>query len=207
MTRSSGRRLRQKLEFMAEDTIDAIPPTDADLQAWLDAHPDTFALEPEIAFRQVYLNPERRGTFVEEDARRLRERLSSSGSDRTAETLGDSVMLPHDLPRSTRTDVARQFGDEFAARILAVATRQWVGPLRSSYGVHVVYVREREDARLPALADVRPLVEREFIADRRKRQLDAMYATFLQRYQVVVERPSDDRRGADVTAAHGGGPR
>ena len=201
------RRLRQKLEFMAEDTIDATPPTDADLQAWLAAHPDTFRLEPEIAFRQVYLNPERRGTSVEEDARRLRERLSSSGSVRAAEALGDSVMLPHDVPRSTRTDVARQFGDEFAAGILTVATGQWIGPVRSSYGVHLVYVREREDARLPALADVRLLVEREFTADRRRRQLDAMYATFLERYQVVVEKRSDARRGADATAARGGGER
>jgi hypothetical protein len=192
---------------MAEDTIDAIPPTDADLQAWLDAHPETFRLEPEIAFRQVYLNPERRGTSVEDDARRLRERLASSGSDRTAEALGDSVMLPHEVPRSTRTDVARQFGDEFAARVLTVATGQWVGPLRSSYGVHVVYVREREDARLPALADVRSLVEREFTADRRKRQLDGMYATFLERYHVVVEKRPDDRRVVDATAANGGGDR
>jgi hypothetical protein len=33
------RRLRQKLEFMAEDTINATPPTDTELQAWLDQHP------------------------------------------------------------------------------------------------------------------------------------------------------------------------
>lgn len=201
------RRLRQKLEFMAEDTIDTTPPTDADLQAWLDTHPDMFRLEPEIAFRQVYLDPERRGSSVEDDARGLRERLSSAGSDSTVESLGDSVMLPHDIPRSTRTDVARQFGTEFAAGILTVTTGQWVGPLRSSYGVHIVYVREREDGRLPALADVRPLVEREFTADRRRRQLHAMYATFLERYHVVVEKRSDERKGADATAANGGGER
>ena len=35
------RRLRQKLEFLVEDARDAAPPTDAELQAWLDAHPET----------------------------------------------------------------------------------------------------------------------------------------------------------------------
>ena len=37
------RRLRQKLEFLVEDTVDAAPPTDAELQAWLDAHPGASA--------------------------------------------------------------------------------------------------------------------------------------------------------------------
>src|SRR5512134_1361088 len=32
------RRLRQKLEFLVEDTADLSPPTDADLQRWLDGH-------------------------------------------------------------------------------------------------------------------------------------------------------------------------
>jgi hypothetical protein len=54
---------------------------------------------------------------------------------------------------------------------------------------------------------VRSLVEREFTADRRQRRLDGMYATFLERYHVVVEKRPDDRRGADVTAANGGGGR
>jgi PPIC-type PPIASE domain len=199
------RRLRQKLEFLAEDTIEATPPTDADLQAWLDSHPEAFRLEPEIAFVQVCLSRDRRGASVEDDARRLREQLSKSGSDVAIESLGDSVMLPHDVPRTTRTDVARQFGEEFAAAILTVQTGQWTGPVRSGYGVHVVFVRAREDGRLPALADVRPMVEREFTADRRRRQLDAMYARFLDRYRVVVERPTDAPRVAEAASATSGG--
>lgn len=36
------RRLQQKLEFMTEEEVDAPPPDDAALQAWLDAHPNAF---------------------------------------------------------------------------------------------------------------------------------------------------------------------
>ena len=73
------RRLRQKLEFVAEDTIDAAPATDAELQAWLDAHPETFRTEPQVAFRQVYLSPDRRGAAVDADARALLAQLSAAG--------------------------------------------------------------------------------------------------------------------------------
>ena len=36
------RRLRQKLEFLVEDSPDAAPVTDAELQAWLEQHPDQY---------------------------------------------------------------------------------------------------------------------------------------------------------------------
>jgi parvulin-like peptidyl-prolyl isomerase len=101
--------------------------------------------------------------------------------------------------------VAQQFGEEFAAAILTAAAGQWAGPVRSGYGVHVVYVRERVEGRLPVLADVRPLVERELTADRRRRQLDAMYARLLERYRVVVEKPGDVPRVEEAAPAGSGG--
>ena len=69
------RRLRQKLEFVAEDSIDSTPPTDAELQAWLEQHPEAFRVEPEVAFRQVYLSPDRRRASLEGDGRRLLAQL------------------------------------------------------------------------------------------------------------------------------------
>jgi hypothetical protein len=182
------RRLRQKFEFAAEDAIDAAPPTDAELQAWLDAHPAMFTPDAEVSFLQVFLNPQRRGDAIEDDARRLREELSKSGAQAPIEAAGDSVMLPHDIPRSARTDVAQQFGDGFADALLTLPVRTWTGPIRSGYGLHLVYVREQQAGRVRPLADIRPLVEREFTADRRRRHLDALYAAQLGRYHIVIEK-------------------
>jgi len=181
------RRLRQKLEFLAEDSLEAAPPTDAELQAWLDTHQDAFRGEPEIAFRQVYLNPQVRKASLDADTRQLTDRLSRGAADAPIEALGDSVMLPRDVARTARSEVARQFGNAFADAVLAVTPGRWAGPIRSEYGVHLVYVSEREASHVPALAAVRGQVEREFMADRHQRQLDAMYARLLERYRVVVE--------------------
>jgi PPIC-type PPIASE domain len=194
------RRLRQKLEFLVEDTVDLSPPTEADLQSWLDAHSETFRIEPEVAFRQVYLSPDRRRATLESDARRLVEQLASAGPGAAVDSMGDSLMLPTDVRRSTRTEVSRLFGDDFADVILAAAPGRWTGPIRSGYGLHVVFVRERRDGRLPSLADVRPQVERELIADRRRRHLDEMYTRFLQRYHVVVEKRGEIPPAAQDTS-------
>jgi hypothetical protein len=185
------RRLRQKLEFLAEDTIEATAPTDAELQAWLDAHPELFRREVRLAFRQVFLSPDKRGASLSVDARVLHERLSSSAADMDIEALGDSLMLPHDVGLSSTSEVARLFGEEFVDEVIKVEPGRWAGPIRSGYGLHIVFVREREGGRVPALAELRPQVEREFTADRRQRQLQAMYARLLDRYQVVIEKRSE----------------
>lgn len=181
------RRLRQKFEFMAEDMLDAAPPTDAELQAYLDTYPDNFRREPRLSFRQVMLDPQRRGAALADDARELLARLQAAGADADLGALGDSRLLPEGLDGAPLRDVARLFGEQFAGALLQAAPGSWSGPVRSGYGVHLVQVTARDDGGLPALADVRPLVERDFMAERRRRALDARYAKLLERYRVLVE--------------------
>ncbi len=196
------RRLRQKLEFLVEDTVDSTTPAEADLQAWLDAHADVFRSEPEVAFRQVYVSPDRRGPAAEADAKALLARLTAAGPTADIEALGDPLMLPREVEGSTRSDVGRQFGEEFADEILALEPGRWAGPIRSGYGLHLVLLQERQAAKIPTLDEVRPLVEREFQSDQRKRRLDAMYETMLARYRVTVEQ----RVAAPPQPAGGGTP-
>jgi uncharacterized coiled-coil protein SlyX len=69
-----------------------------------------------------------------------------------------------------------------------------------------VLVRERVAAAPPALADVRPLVERELLAERRRTQLQALYERLLQRYTVTIEMPKEEagKKPASSAPAEGG---
>ncbi|MGL4964892.1 MAG: peptidyl-prolyl cis-trans isomerase [Inquilinus sp.] len=182
------RRLRQKLEAMVVDiTLDTSEESDAALQAWLDARADQFRREPRVAFRQVYLSPRRRGAALAEDAVALREQLVDASPDVNIERLGDPLMLPGDVALSGAQEVARLFGEEFTREVLTLTPGKWDGPVRSSYGLHVVFLRERVTGGQPTLAEVRPQVERLFAAARRQQKLEEMYGTLLEKYQVVVE--------------------
>jgi hypothetical protein len=192
------RRLRQKFEFAAEDAFEATPATDAELQAFLDTYPDNFRTEPRFSLRQVHLGPQR-GRALQDDARQMLDRLQAAGPDADTRTLSDSRLLPAGVEHTGLGEVARIFGDEFAAELLKAEPGRWVGPVRSGYGLHLVIVDSRDGGQLPALADVRPLVERDFMAERRKRALDAMYARLLARYPVVIERRSPAAASAAVS--------
>jgi parvulin-like peptidyl-prolyl isomerase len=181
------RRLRQKVEFMIEDSLDSHPPTDEDLALWLETHPDSFRREPRVRFRQVYVRPDRKD--AESFARSLREELSRGGSDQGIGGLGDPLMLPQEVPLASRSDVASQFGEDFAAAILGLQPGKWEGPVESGYGLHLVFVQERIEGSQPPLDEVRNEVERDLLAARRKAELDQAYERMLSEYEVVVEEP------------------
>jgi hypothetical protein len=181
------RRLRQKLEFLVEDAVSAEPPSDAELRAWLDEHPDDFRSEARVAFRHVFVNRDRRGDAADADARRLLARLQAAGPDADTAQLGDSLMLQRDHELARQSEVSRLFGGTFANQLLELEPGSWAGPIESGYGLHLVLVRAREESRLPDLSEVRPLVERELMAARRKQRLEDLYVGLLEKYSVDVQ--------------------
>ena len=183
------RRLRQKLEFLVEDAASATPPTEAELQAFLDAHPDQFSVQPQVSFRHVYVDPSAGGD-ARTRAQDLLRRLQDAGPEARIDDVGDPIMLDPEVPLLRQDEVARLFGAEFAAQVATLPPGRWEGPVQSGYGLHLVMLRESVTGRAAALEEVRREVERELLGQRRREQLAAMYDELLGKYSVTIEGPS-----------------
>ena len=186
------RRLRMKMELIVEDVAGLSPPTDEDLETYLAEYRESFRQQPQVSFIHVYLNSEKRGARVEDDAREILARLSAAGIDADPESYGDPSMLPKELPLYYIKDIGRLFGVDFSRQILEVKPGAWTGPVWSSYGLHLVYVRERIEGRDPKLDEVRKEVEREWSALRRKEFKQATYKKLRERYTVTIEETPAD---------------
>lgn len=196
------RRLRLKLETLNEDIAAATPPSDQELKAFLESHPDSFRREPQVAFRQVYLSPDRRGGKADADARNLLARLRAAGPDADLAGLGDPLMMvSNDFPLSADWEIGRLFGEQFRKNVLEIAPGRWEGPVLSGFGLHLVLVREKTPGSLPELSEVRAEVEREWLFARKKEVQEAMHKKLLERYTVVVERPPDEGGKGSAVAA------
>lgn len=181
------RRLRQKLEFVSEDIVAQAEPTDADLHAYLQAHPEAFRVGPRISFSHVYLSPQRRGRTLKRDAEQLLAQLNRAGAKADASALGDSLMLERSFDALPRGEVAKLFGENFAEKLGGLAPGRWQGPVESGYGVHLVLVNERIEGGMPALAEARDAVRREWANARRLEANEALYQQLLKRYTVTIE--------------------
>lgn len=183
------RRLQQKMEFISDDVAARHQPTDAELQAYLQAHPDPFRVDPRFSFRQVFLNPDKRGKNLSRDAAQLLTQLNTDGNKANITTSGDAIMLDHEYDALSASEITRQFGDKFSAALGQLPLNQWQGPVESAYGEHLVLVSQRLPGRVPALAEVRDAVRREWDNASRLEANDKFYRDLLQHYAVTIEKP------------------
>jgi hypothetical protein len=181
------RRLRQKMEFTFEDTVPT--PQEDELRAYFVAHADKlFRSQPLISFRQVFVSFQR-GNTAETDARWILTQLASATPG--ASNQGDTLLLGEGFEQTPLDRIAALFGDEFAGALATTSPGHWAGPLRSSYGLHLVLVTASQPAAIPPFEQVRSGVEREWFAEHRAAALKAQYLALLAGYRVTVEKPAE----------------
>lgn len=185
-------RLRQKMEFLAEDLASAAEPTEQELSDYLANHPEPFREKARFTFRQVYLNPEKHGDLLKADTAALLAELKQADPAGDPAKLGDPLMLPQEFNQETRSAVAAQFGQSFAESLDTLAPGQWRGPVASDHGVHLVFLDHRKDARMPALDEVRSRVKRQFNDKRREEANRQFIENLLKNYQVIIEWPEEE---------------
>jgi PPIC-type PPIASE domain len=189
------RRLRQKMEFVSTDLTEPDPPTEAELQAYLDANMDRFQTTERLSFTQVYLKQDE-----QERATALLQRLAGHPPSKLdLDQLGDANLLPGAMQQADIHGLERVFGNDFAATLLAAPLGRWSGPYASPYGQHLVYVSERLPAREPPLGEVRTAVAREWLVEREREANERFYQALRKRYTVEVAYP-EPRAGESLAA-------
>jgi len=186
------RRVRQKIEMIAEEDASTRAPTDADLSAYLAANPARFLQPAILTFEQVFLGQPTSGPGVMHALAIMRGGLRS-GTD--PEKLGKPTLLPYRMTLTPADLVAREFGASFAAALEKVPVGEWVGPIDSSFGTHYVRLWNRTPAAAPQLTAVRDQVVREWENERRQRARNDAYTKMRGEYQVSIEtKPATERR-------------
>ena len=115
------RRVRQKIEVIAEEDASTRVPSDADLSAYLVANQARFVQPAILTFEQVFLGESTSGPRVVQVVARTRDALRK-GTD--PQELGERTLLPHRMTRTPADLVARDFGDSFAAALEKAAGRR-----------------------------------------------------------------------------------
>lgn len=181
------RRLQQKMEFLTEEAAATVAPTDAELEAALAAQSAAYARPARATFAQVYLDPAQRAATLDAEVRRLLAALNGPAPPDPAR-LGDPLRLLEprydDLPEP---EIERRLGRAFAASLATLPVGRWAGPVVSGYGVHLVRVESTAKGGVPTLAEVRPLVEREWRNAKRREIAGAYEAKLREKVRIRIE--------------------
>ena len=182
------RRVRQKMEFIAEDIVGE-EPTAEQLAAYVTSHPERFKVEDRLTFRHVFLSATERSSTITGDVKQIADVLAHADAAVDTAALGDPFLLGEEFNRVLQSEVARTFGESFARQLSVFEQGRWQGPISSSFGQHFVFVNERAQGGLPAFDTVRQAVHREWANARRGEAVQKLYRTLRERYEIVVEPP------------------
>ncbi|MEM9304042.1 MAG: peptidylprolyl isomerase [Pseudomonadota bacterium] len=180
------RRLRQKLEVLAEDIVSLGEPTEEILQSFLEDNQDDYLREPVFTVRQIYFSTDRRGASAIEDAAATRAALRAN-PETDPNTLGDPISLPQRLVRERAGAIDGLFGQGFTTALAEAPAGEWSEPVRSGYGVHLVLVEEFLPGGPLTLAEAGDEVRRDWNNQRRLQTIDTLYEKLAEQYTITIE--------------------
>jgi hypothetical protein len=154
------RRLIQLMEQRL--LVDAPPskPSVEDIEAAFIQRRQALRHPPQYSIEHVFFAPEREQDVASVVTEIMEQRLSA----RAARQLGSPFLQGYQFVKQTPDQLARNFGDRFVMGLQKALQEsqsraesgdgQWLGPIRSVYGLHYVWLSRFEPARDAELKEV-----------------------------------------------------
>lgn len=182
------RRLAQKMEFLITDVTVPTEVEDKQLMTFYQKHPERYTRAARISFRHIYFNPDQRGERLLDEANATLATLQATkaGMD-VPQDYGDRFMLQQQYSQQSIDQIARMFGGEFADELAELIPDSWQGPIKSGYGVHLIYVEQREPASVYPFSEVRERVKNDYLFELRQARNEEVLAKLKSRYEITIE--------------------
>jgi peptidyl-prolyl cis-trans isomerase C len=181
------RRLIEKMQYLTQDLADPEPSSEVALREFYAANPKRFETPELVTFDQVFFSPSAHGNTLRADAA---AGLAALRAGAAPVEVGDRTPLRETYEDAPRAQVDVLFGAALAEALFAAPPGDWWGPYESDFGLHLVRLRGRSEARLPPFDEIREQVAAEYGAERRRERNDAEYRRMRERYDVVIEPPA-----------------
>lgn len=192
------RRLVQKMDFLNSNIANLEKPSEVQLRAFHRENAAQFTEPARLSFTHVYFSPDGRspGAARAAAAAALAAHLASSADI----AQGDRAPVASQFDNVGRDEVQLTFGHSpIVDALMQAQPGQWVGPVESGYGWHLVRVTERQNpvptSYEQAKAAVTEAWQREAGQQAERTRLAALMRqyTVIRKDQAVSRTPSNSR--------------
>lgn len=176
------RRLIQIVEQLMLASNPPAVPSEEEVVTEFDARKEELRRPPRYSIEHIYFNRER-----EAEAEQVIARINSEAlKPEQARELGSPFLPGYRFMRQTPEQLSRHFGAAFVMNLeqAGPVAGQWLGPVRSTYGLHYVFVEALEPSRDATLEEVRPLLVRDLESRARAAALQESIENLRQDYEV-----------------------
>jgi hypothetical protein len=183
--------LIRKLEFINQGVISStIKLSDSELERYMVANEARYYVPAKTTFTHVFFNAETHG---EERAKALAraelERLNESSVPfHEAPSHGDRFLYHRNYVNKAADEIASHFGTGLQEQLIDFEADDavWRGPLRSTYGFHLVMVTKQTQGYVAPFEEMRGRVELDAAQDRLKQEMDRINQAIVDSYDVEI---------------------
>ncbi|MCY4426962.1 MAG: peptidylprolyl isomerase [Halieaceae bacterium] len=178
------RRLIQVMEQLLTAANGISAPTEEEIQQRFEERTEQLRRPTRYSFEHVFLSRERAG---QADAV-MKQIKAEKWTAQQARQLSSPFLPGYRFRALSPQQVARHFGAEFASGLEKMQPQpsSWLGPIDSTYGLHLVWVDAVEPARDARLDEVRVQLARDLLRENRRQALQDATARLRQRYEVLL---------------------
>lgn len=178
------RRLIQVMEQLMLANNPPVSPTEAQIADEFDAKREELRRPPRYSIEHLYFNREREDEVESVIATVAQQHLSAEA----ARHLSSPFLPGYTFQRQSPDQLARHFGASFVMNLEQAdpVAGQWTGPIRSTYGLHYVWVSALEPARDARLEEVELQLRRDLEARARSEALQQSIAAMREDYEVIL---------------------
>jgi hypothetical protein len=184
------RRLIEKMTALTRPVAPTQEPSRDQLRRWYLIYAHRFRRPTTVTFEQLFFDPQRRPDAGAAAAQALAGLARAKPSDPPPPT-GDAFVLSAATNEKTQLELAHLLGETFAQAVLTAPVGSWSGPVRSTYGIHLVRVVRRTPERLPPFEEIEKTVRADWLTVETRGQRAAA-EVLLPRYQLSL--PAEVRR-------------
>jgi len=178
------RRLIQIMEQLLLASNPPVMPTEAEIEAEFIERKVELRKPARYSIEHLYFNRERESEIDTVIAIIAEQGLSAQA----ARSMSSPFLPGYVFKRQSRDQLARHFGASFVMNLQEANPQvgQWLGPIRSTYGLHYVWVDAIEPERDATLDEVHGQMLRDLEMRARADALAAAIDTLRQDYEVIL---------------------
>ena len=175
------RRVRQKIEMISSEILSALDVKDEELQGYLNNHSEKYTKDAIYSIKQVYINANKHSD-LDEYLLSVKEELSSTDT-----ATSDSTMMQDRYENVSSYSIDREFGRDFSKKLDTLTVGHWSDILSSGLGLHFVKLEAYKPSKLETLEDVRDIVLRDYLYEKRKEMMENQRQQMLKKYEVTID--------------------
>ena len=170
-------RLRAKMEFLLNSMTPPFEPGEKDIKAFYDANKESFATPARISFIQIFTG--KQSTDAE-----IKESIAQLNAGTKPQQVKSKKTMARSLKLASIDVVDGTFGPGVFSQLMKLEQGTWVGPVQSSYGLHVFYITEKNPGTIFPYTEARKTVLDEMLQIHRAKATASSKAEIMQKYRI-----------------------